>query len=176
MTTNLSWTDIQQGCDTIVQGLKQDNWKPNYIVGLSRGGLIPAVMISHATMVPVVPLTVTLRDHSITESNILFAKDAFGAVYDSTGELVFSQAKKNILIVDDINDSGATLSWIKDDWRQLSNDIETPDESIWHCNVRIAVLVNNTHSKETIDYYHFNIDKQKDNSWIVFPWEDWWKT
>jgi len=74
---------------------------------------------------------------------------------------------KKILIVDDINDSGATLNWIKNDWKltdkQLSN------------NVRLATLINNTASDADVDYFSVEINKFEDPSiWIVFPWEDWW--
>jgi hypothetical protein len=39
-----------------------------------------------------------------------------------------------------------------------------------------AVLVNNTASEyKRIDYSCVDINKAEEPSWIVFPWEDWWK-
>jgi GLPGLI family protein len=52
-------------------------------------------------------LKVSLRDGDDTESNLWMAEDAANPIIES---------RKNILIVDDINDSGATLNWIMDDW------------------------------------------------------------
>jgi hypothetical protein len=47
---------------------------------------------------------------------------------------------------------------------------------VWNSNVRFAVLVDNNASQfRTIDYSAVDIDKSKEPSWIVFPWEDWWK-
>ena len=86
----------------ICRELAADNWKPDYIVGLTRGGLLPAVMISHYLNIPMQSLDVSLRDGGECTSNLGMAEDAF--------------AGKNILVVDDINDQGSTLNWIMNDW------------------------------------------------------------
>jgi hypoxanthine phosphoribosyltransferase len=84
---------------------------------------------------------------------------------------------KKILIVDDINDSGATLSWIKSDWPSgcLPDDDKWKD--IWNKSVRVAVLYDNEVSESTleVDYSAENINKFNDPQWIVFPWEEWWR-
>ena len=54
------------------------DWRPDYIVGLTRGGLIPAVWLSEYLDIPMHTLEVKLRDHSNTESNLWMAEDAFG--------------------------------------------------------------------------------------------------
>ena len=46
-----------------------------------------------------------------SESNTWMSEDAYGYPGSDTDE-----NKKNILIVDDINDTGATFNWIKEDW------------------------------------------------------------
>jgi hypoxanthine phosphoribosyltransferase len=76
---------------------------------------------------------------------------------------------KNILIVDDINDTGDTLAWIRDDWEKsvFKGDIAFH----WHKRIRVAVLVNNLASNEQIDWCAMDINKVEDPSWIVFPWE-----
>ena len=56
--------------DIIISG-----WQPDYIVGLTRGGLIPAVMISQYLNVPMFPLSVSLRDSETgPESNLWMAE------------------------------------------------------------------------------------------------------
>jgi hypoxanthine phosphoribosyltransferase len=84
---------------------------------------------------------------------------------------------KNILIVDDINDSGATLNWIKEDWEDFHPSKPKPWKKIWSNTVRVAVLVDNEVSKSKLDisYSSVTINKAQEDSWIVFPWEDWWK-
>lgn len=179
---------------TLARQITISRWRPDYIVGLTRGGLIPATMLSHWLQVPMHTLNVSLRDDSGMgpESNLWMAEDAFGypkaerfvenendigAVLDAAGSLLEQgDTSKNILIVDDINDSGATFNWIKDDWQSgcLPND---PDwEHVWHNNVRFAVVVNNDASHfKNVDYSAININKAEEDSWIVFPWENWWE-
>ena len=65
----------------------KDNWRPDYIVGLTRGGLIPAVIMSNTLGIPMETLKVSLRDSdSGPESNLWMAEDAFG--YDYPNEIV----------------------------------------------------------------------------------------
>jgi hypothetical protein len=41
----------------------------------------------------------------------------------------------------------------------------------------VAVLVDNesSASKLNINYNAIDLNKAEEDSWIVFPWEDWWK-
>ena len=115
------------------------------------------------------------------ESNLWMAEDAFGWTeggykgLGGDGAFDYTMHAKNILIVDDINDSGATLNWIKQDWQSSC----LPDNSRWanvfgH-NVRFAVLINNEASEfKDVDYVGMNINKLEEPIWCVFPWEDWW--
>ena len=84
---------------------------------------------------------------------------------------------KKILIVDDINDSGATLNWIKQDWQSGCFPKDKRWKEIWGNNVRVAVLVDNesSASKLNINYNAVDLNKAEEDLWIVFPWEDWWK-
>jgi hypoxanthine phosphoribosyltransferase len=84
--------------------------------------------------------------------------------------------RKNILIVDDINDTGATLQWIKDDWASgcLPNEIETWN-NIWNDTVRFAALIDNDASPFEVNYIGESINKAENPQWVVFPWEEWWK-
>jgi hypoxanthine phosphoribosyltransferase len=84
---------------------------------------------------------------------------------------------KNILIVDDINDSGATLNWIVEDWeKSVSLPIDETWSRTWNHSVKFAVLVNNENSAfECVDYAGIDINKLDDPRWVVFPWENWWK-
>jgi hypothetical protein len=82
-----------------------------------------------------------------------------------------------ILIVDDINDSGATINWIRQDWQEsnLPNDAAWAD--IWGVNVRIAVLYDNESSLNEIEvsYAAEHVNKLETPQWICFPWEEWWR-
>jgi len=172
----LSWQDVENHCQEIIRQITKDFWRPDYIVGIGRGGLTPAVLISQYLGVKMISLDVSLRDGGDTVSNCALASDAFGYTVDDTA--ASGDERKQILIVDDINDSGATLNWIKEDWKSscLPYDPRWIDE-IWGHNVRVAVLYDNESSKSELDitYSSVTINKADEDCWIIFPWEDWWK-
>lgn len=164
----LTWTDIEGAVLDIIQQMSLDNWKPDYVVGLTRGGLTPAVLVSQFLNIPCHTLRVCLRDHDKDgpETNCWMSEDAFG--YDT-------ELPKNILIIDDINDTGATLDWIKTDWQGTCLPKDPKWDSIWGNNVRFAVLTNNLSSNTEVNYSCWEINKAEDDVWIVHPWEDFWK-
>jgi xanthine phosphoribosyltransferase len=152
--------EIRDYVNTISFQMYKDGWRPDYIVGLTRGGLIPAVYMSHTLDIPMWTLKVALRDHADTEINAWMAEDAF--------------AGKNILIVDDINDTGGTLDWIIEDWGNGALKSQRNQwDNIWNGNVRFAVLFDNLASKfsRKIDYSAVEINKAEEDVWIVYPWE-----
>ena len=185
----LTWNDIQGGVLDITRQLQKDNWRPDYVVGLTRGGLIPAVMLSQYLGVPCETLKVSLRDGGECESNLWMAEDAFGYVPKEERGTVHIEVsmlpiredssdparRKNILIVDDINDTGATIAWIKEDWRSGCLPNSHAWLNIWNNNVRFAVITNNLASKEEVDYSANEINKAEEDCWMVYPWEEFWR-
>jgi xanthine phosphoribosyltransferase len=172
-----TWQDIKNQTQEILRQLQRDAWRPDYVVGLTRGGLVPANLISQYLEVPMECLKVSLRDSEHgPESNLWMAEDAFG--HKDWDPMVSDNGRKRILIVDDINDSGATLNWIKQDWPSgcFPDDTRWANE-IWGHNVRVAVLVDNeaSASELKINYSAIDLNKAQDDCWIVFPWEDWWR-
>jgi hypoxanthine phosphoribosyltransferase len=157
----LDSNEIKNLVSKICREIANQQWRPDYVVGITRGGLTPAVMISHYFDVPCETLKVALRDGGEPESNLWMAEDA--------------KAGKNILIVDDINDTGATIDWIVKDWPSGIHDQEGWNK-IWNGNVRFAVLVDNQASdcQRAMDYAGMEINKAEDDVWVDFPWEDWW--
>lgn len=146
----------------ICREISTDNWKPDYIVGISRGGLLLAVMISHYLNIPMKPLQVSLRDNQECVSDLGMAEDAFDG--------------KNILIVDDINDQGTTLNWIMNDWPSGCMPYDERWEHIWGNSVRFAVVVDNLSSQCSIgmNYWGMEVNKAENDVWIEFPYEEWW--
>ena len=172
-----SWAQIQGAVLDIACQLQHDNWKPDYIVGITRGGLIPATLLSQYLDVPMQTLKVSLRDGSECESNCWMAEDAFGYVTNAGPDdtKIDPAYRKKILIVDDINDQGSTISWIKHDWQSSCLPNDPFWQNIWGKNVRVAVITNNLSSKEDVDYSVYEVNKAENDCWLVYPWEDFWK-
>jgi xanthine phosphoribosyltransferase len=159
-----TWQQVESQTQEILRQIQHDAWRPDYVVGLTRGGLVPANLISQYLEVRMETLKVSLRDDtSAPESNLWMAEDAYEG--------------SKILIVDDINDSGATLNYIKQDWQSSCFPKDKRWKEIWGNNVRVAVLVDNESSKSklNVSYSAVDLNKAEEDSWIVFPWEDWWK-
>ena len=128
---------------------------PTYVIGITRGGLIPATYLSHYFEIPLLTLSLSLRD------NKSFVSD--NQMQDMANLLYVGH---RVLIIDDICDSGATLKILKDklDKTGFSNRIKT------------AVLVyNEGQDIFTPDYIGLSINKHSDPRWIIFPWENWWQ-
>lgn len=151
---------VRDWINSITYQMYNDMWRPDYIVGLTRGGLVPAVIMSNQLNIPMETLKVSLRDsENGPESNLWMAEDAFNG--------------KNILILDDINDTGATLDWIIQDWQSSCLPNDPKWATIWGNTVRFAVLIDNASSKfsRKVDYCAKEINKAERDVWIVFPWE-----
>lgn len=158
-------TELKGYVHSILRQMAVEHWRPDYVVGITRGGLTPAVLISQYLDIKMHTLDVSFRDNDMgPESNLWMAEDAFG----------YQAEKKNILIVDDINDTGRTLNYIKEDWPSGCFPQGEWDQ-VWHNNVKFAVIVDNQASEfKTVDYAGLIINKHEEPSWIEFPWEQWW--
>ena len=159
-----SWFKISSLMHNVIRGLHNDAWRPDYVVGIVRGGNYPAGLYSHYTGVPMYTLKVQLNasagenTEDDVESNAWMSEDAFNG--------------KKILIFDDINDSGKTLQWIKNDWRASTHpaDPKWQNDMIFGNNVKVACLIENTGSDFEVDYIGDIVNKIDDPQWIVFPW------
>ena len=175
-----TWGHIEKMCIDIAMQMQKDNWKPDYIVGITRGGNVPATILSHMLGVRCEALKISLRDddESGSESNLWMATDAFGYVDEEDRKTTKSRwdvsKRKNILIVDDINDTGATFDWIKQDWQASCLPDEESWKTVWHNNVRFATITDNLSSdfNGTVDYSVHEVNKAEQDVWLVYPWEN----
>ncbi|WP_076071039.1 phosphoribosyltransferase [Sphingomonas montana] len=135
--------------DTLATTLAADDWQPDHLVGIGRGGLVPGTFLSHATGVPLltIDLSAGVADFGDALVDRLAARTADGA---------------RLLFVDDINDSGATIARLRE---------RTVAAGAIPANIRFAVLIDNIRSTATVEYRHRRIDRSVNKDWFVFPWE-----
>ena len=143
------WKEMRRDVNTLCREIVLDKFDPDVIVGLSRGGLTPGVMMSHWMKKPFKPIKTSLRDYPEWEDYLPRKTD------------------ERVLIVDDVCDSGETFHRI----RKYINDRKKNG-----VDVRFAVLWWNNECNFEPNYYGQEIAKDSTNTWIKFCWESWWKT
>ena len=144
-----NWREMRRDVNTLCREVSLDKFDPDVIVGLSRGGLTPGVMMSHWMNKPFKPIKTALRDFPEWEDYLPRKTD------------------ERVLILDDVCDSGVTFTRIREHIQK--NALEEIN-----CDVRFAVLWWNNEIEFEPDYYVNEIAKDSTNTWIHFPWESWW--
>ena len=125
------------------------DWSPSLLVGVGRGGLAPAVFLSHRMGLPLVSV-----DHS---SGIAEFGQGLLPVLAAR-----SRKGERILFVEDINDSGKTIGELRAALGAQGADAD---------RIRFAVLIDNVRSAQKVEYRYRRIDRGITKDWFVFPWE-----
>ena len=94
-----SFIDLQKDLNSIIQQMVVDGFKPDVIIGPGRGGFIPGVMLSHYFGAPFEGIRWQQRDGNIKDDKTL-------------KHIMQKHMGDNILVIDDINDTGTTLKSI----------------------------------------------------------------
>ncbi len=137
----LSWESIHHAIDALTYEIMFN--KPEVIVGVARGGLIPATMLSNRLNIPM--KVVSAQSYTGTRRTIGGRTEIVG--WDPS----FSSDK--VLFVDDILDTGETKAAI--DLMDLSR------------KVRYATIVNKRPLLHPTAHF-ITVDP---SVWIKFPWE-----
>ena len=129
----------------IKQQINKTKWFPELILSVNRGGCVPGVYLSHAINVPHKVLDIQLR-YDNSKPNLEMLSESINS-------------NLNILIIDDINDTGATFQFINKSHNNRNS------------NIRYAALIDNISSSFKVNFRWKQIDKSLDPTWIIFPWE-----
>ena len=138
--------DFIDSLNKIIEQIKNSNWSPNVIFSINRGGCIPGIYLSHQLNLKHKVIDIQLRD-STRPPDLKTIKENI-------------KEFDNILLVDDINDSGKTL--------KIIYDLNNPSKIIYN-----ATLIYNQESKVKTHFYGKMIKRSEDKNWYVFPWEEW---
>lgn len=153
VTKNLAWTDIFYGVTCLEEMLREDNFVPDIIITIGRGGMLPGTLLAYRLDVKIV------QNFSVQTYNDKNVKSGFIISIQEPGHsLALKHRDDKILVVDDISDGGSTLEYIK-------NELST---NYGLNNLRFATLYTKPHTTFIPDYY---VTEFSNESWIVFPWE-----
>ena len=138
----LSWENIDQSIEGILKELPIEKF--DTILGLARGGMIPATILAYKT-----------ECHNLQQLGVR-TRDVDNIQYYGSPQLV-----GNVLIVDDINDSGLTFSSVKEyiQYHFDHDEIKT---------ISYASLVRRSSTTFNEDITGLVADN---DSWYVFPWD-----
>ena len=160
---HLCWYDIEKRCGDIARKINEStshaSTKIDAIIGLSRGGLVPATMLSHLLGIREV---LVHGYHSYDdETNSRDPDNIHGVMYqDVVYDLMKGLYGKQILIVDDLCDQGVTLHGLT---KRLQKKFHAGAVKF-----HTATLYCKDHSTFQPDY----VGEQCGNDWLVFPWEE----
>lgn len=115
----------------------------DYIIGLARGGLVPAVKLSHKLDIPMLAVNWQTRDSLFRHIDPAIKTKLHN---------------KRILIVDDIVDSGETIKLLKEELNMVTQ-------------LDVAALIYNTEQEVDCKFFDVTIKRSIDPSWVYFWWE-----
>jgi hypoxanthine phosphoribosyltransferase len=143
-----SWADIYNLTLQLSERIVKSGYKPDIIVGIARGGWIPARILTDVLYAR------TLENIRI---EYYFADEigTRGKEPQITQPITGTLEKKRILLVDEVADSGETLT-----------EAIKHVEELGAKEVRTAILHMKPSCKIQIDYWVHQV-----NAWTIYPWE-----
>jgi hypothetical protein len=141
-----TWDRIYEFLLNLAERIRENDFKPDVIVGVSRGGWPPARVMSDL-----------LENPDIANVKAEF----YLGVAETKGQPVITQPvsvsvrDKKVLVVDDVADTGKSLRLVR---LHLKEKGAT--------DVQIATIYYKPWSVVIPDYY-----EEETSSWIIFPWE-----
>lgn len=145
---HISWSRLEKLAARLVRMIKASGFSPDYVVGITMGGLIPLALVAEGLKVKNVAMVSARSYDEKTKKR---------------GKLVISHVPrltargKKILLVDEIADTGETFKVVSSILKERcgATHIKTA-----------AIVVNTTRCKTVPDFSVLNVDK-----WVVFPWD-----
>ena len=138
-------SEQEQSClNDALAKMVDSGWTPDLILGVSRGGLIPAVIASHKMDLPMIPVAWPSRDYA-------HLRDTFVAE-----RLHKLGSKHRILVVEELIDTGTSLTELKEVLDDTAHEF------------KYLTLFQRTTSTFAADYVGQVVDSEE---WLEFSWE-----
>jgi len=145
----LSWNAANRLGRALARKVVKSGYDPDIILGIARGGLIPARMVCDFLLKNDL-ISVTTQHWGIA-TNLGNARIKFSLPQEA------DISGKRVLVVDDVADTGDSISIIMDYLKEHSP-----------IDIRTAVLHFKTCSTIKPDYWG---EKIEDWNWVIYPWE-----
>ncbi len=141
-----TWIEIQESCLRIAERTRADDFRPDIIIGVARGGWIPARILADL-----------LGISSLANLGITFYTDIAktGRTPVITQPITGKIKGRIVLMVDDVADTGQSLKVGRDHVKGLHPR-----------KLKIATIYKKPWSILTPDFIAAESD-----AWIIFPWE-----
>lgn len=136
---NISWEQIHRDCKALAWKLRDRQW--DRIIGIARGGLIPAAIIARELDVHLVD-TVCVSSYTVKEQGEL----------QVLKQIDTSSKGKGWLIIDDLVDTGKTAKVVREMFPEA----------------HFATVYAKPEGEPYIDTY---ITEVSQDTWILFPWD-----
>lgn len=143
---HLTWMDVQRLSEKLADQIAESGFRPDIIVAVSRGGFDPARILSDELNIRSLASLQVIYYAGINERN-----DKPQVKYPLNADI----SGLNVLVVDDVADSGNSLKVVKEYIDSLG-----PRE------VKMATLHHKPWSSFEPDFFAESVDK-----WIIYPWE-----
>lgn len=143
---HLTWMDVQRLSERLADQIAESGFRPDIIVAVSRGGFDPARILSDELNIRSLASLQVIYYAGINERN-----DKPQVKYPLNADI----SGLNVLVVDDVADSGSSLKVVKEYIDSLG-----PRE------VRMATLHHKPWSSFEPDFFAESVNK-----WIIYPWE-----
>jgi len=143
----ISWDHARELSEIVAKKIKKSGFKPDIIIGVTRGGLVPAMNLSDLLGIKdLIALKVEHWGITATKSGKAELKVPLQGGIDG----------KRVLLVDDLTDTGESIKVSLDHLRELN-----PTE------IKTATLLHKSQSNFKPDFY---AEDRKEWKWIILPW------
>ena len=142
----MTWDELGTGSKALAEQVAADGFRPDFILGISRGGLLVAGALAYTLGVKNT-FTMSVEFYTGVDERL-----DMPMILPPVPHLV-DLHESRVLIADDVADTGQTLVLVKD---FLEGKVE---------EVKIAVLYEKPRSVVKCEYVWRRTDQ-----WIVFPW------
>jgi hypoxanthine phosphoribosyltransferase len=151
----LSWATTEQMIDILAAFVQPHAY--THVIGVARGGLTPAVMLSHRLKLPMHIVTAKGYDDKMRKLD----KIEFDIAGNVSRILSNNGFGTKPIVIDDIFDSGRTYDTLRQVYPKIPNSRDP---------LHYACLVAKAHTS-SLSFMHHHVMRVPPDTWVEFPWE-----